>query len=557
MKKSELLSRIDRKLLEALMGFCYRRTATSHEAQELCSDIVYELCRIGNSEGEIGRGAEDEATLYAYIWQVARHVYADHAERRARVHTRTATGDADTILALLSDEDDTAAEKEAAWANEALRGIYRRIADLTAAYRAVMIAYYLDGKSTRQIAGMMSIPEGTVRQRLFAAREKVRKDMTDMETIKEKPTMLKTLQFFQSGSGDPTTGDPRDLLEREISKQIVWLCRNRALSARQIADELNIPMLYIEDELRMLSRGEGSAQYAALRKIEGGRYTANFILLSKEEFANGQAIVREHFPALCNIIADYMTAHKDAYMAFPYLNHRVEWNSVAWQHVHVLASTYGDMVTGWVDTEHLRDIELTRRPFVVVSHEMRDDGESVDWCGWDGIQAENLCGIRSVRVENLYTKNLQAHFHCAHNLSDDGQLQLAMRAIDGLDVATLNGDEREAAARAIEQGYLYREDDTLYTRILVMDGEGRKCVFEADDDIKEAIRPLSKRAAGRMAAWLREVVPTHLLGDYSLLAHEVCAGIFAALLPALMERGVLSLPEGGLGAEGCWMTVDR
>ncbi len=556
MKKTELLSRIDRELLDALMGYCYRRTASSHEAQELCSDIVYELCRIGNSEGEIGADADGDAALYAYIWQVARHVYARFSERRRQSRTRAASGDADVILALLSDEDDTEAAWETERDAEALRNIYHRIADLTAAYRTVMIAYYLDGSSTRAIAEALRISEGTVRQRLFAAREQVRKDMTHMETMKEKPAILKSLTFFQTGSGDPMTGDPRDLLEREFSKQIVFLCRNRELSARQIADELGIPMLYIEDELRILTRGEGSARYAALCKTESGRYTANFILLSAEDFAAGRAIVERHFPALCDIVADYMTAHRDEYMAFPYLNHRVEWNSVAWQHIHVLASTFGNMVTGWADTLYLRDIQVSNRPFVVVSHEQAP-GESRNWCGWDGFAAENICGVRRVQFENLSTRELRAHFWCAHNIGQDVQLQLAIRAVDGLKVAALTDDEREQAARAIEQGYLYREGDTLYTRILVMDEAGRKNVFLADDGIKEAIRPLAKDAAEGMAAWIRRVVPAHLLEDYSLLSHEVCAGIFTTLLPALIERGILTLPEGGVGTGGCWMTVER
>ncbi len=250
-----------------------------------------------------------------------------------------------------------------------------------------------------------------------------------------------------------------------------------------------------------------------------------------------------------------MTTHKDAYMAFPYLNHRIEWNAVAWQHIRVLASAYGELVTEFAKAE-LADVVPSRKPFVVVFHEI-GEGEARDWCGWDGVQAENIWGVRCVSCENLYTRQLRAHFFSDHSIEKDKQLRLALRAIDGLGVAALDEEEREQAARAIEQGYLERERDTLYTRILVMDGEGRRTVFLADDDIKETIRPLARQAAGDMAAWIRKVVPAHLLGDYSLLMYEVCAGIFTSLLPSLVERGILTLPEGGLGAEGCWMTVER
>lgn len=56
--------------------------------------------------------------------------------------------------------------------------------DLYAALRALdeklrlpVVLYYLEGFKTREIAGMLGIPEGTVKTRLRAAREQLRKDL--------------------------------------------------------------------------------------------------------------------------------------------------------------------------------------------------------------------------------------------------------------------------------------------------------------------------------------------------------------------------------------------
>ena len=53
MKKQELLQIIDQELLEKLFGFCYARTSDSQEAQELCSDILFQLIKAANTEGDI------------------------------------------------------------------------------------------------------------------------------------------------------------------------------------------------------------------------------------------------------------------------------------------------------------------------------------------------------------------------------------------------------------------------------------------------------------------------------------------------------------------------
>ena len=466
MKKSELLRYIDQDLLDKLYGFCYHRTPSSHAAEELCSDIVFELVKTANSEGEIGEGE-----VHAFIWRVARHVLADWFDKKSRKDSRTATGDPDAIFALLSDEDDTEERQARERDRETLRRIYRQIANLTAAYRTVMIAYYLDGTSVREIAKRVGATENTVRQRLFAARESLRKEVNTMENTNiQKPITLQHLELSTCGSGDPTSGDPRELIERQLSRHILWLCRKQAMSAREIAEELNVPMIYIEEELKLQVRGVGRTRYGTLRQLENGKYIANIPLLSREEFMEGRKIYEAHYPTLCKAIRDYIRdpAIARQYFNFPYLNHRQDdmLHLIWWQHMPVLAYKLGDMVEELLREKYFADVATSERPFHLFGYEaFADDG---DLCGWDGITAKNVCGYRQVWFENLYTKQLRAHFHCGHDISNDEQLQLAIRAIDGLPVTDLDEDEQEIAARAIKQGYLLREGDTLYTRILVM-----------------------------------------------------------------------------------------
>ena len=75
MKKQELLKIIDQELLEKLFGFCYARTRDSQEAQELCSDILFELIRAAGTEGDI-------ENLYGFLWRVARNVYSDFLNKK-------------------------------------------------------------------------------------------------------------------------------------------------------------------------------------------------------------------------------------------------------------------------------------------------------------------------------------------------------------------------------------------------------------------------------------------------------------------------------------------
>ena len=553
MKKSELLRYIDQDLLDSLYGFCYHRTPSSHAAEELCSDIVYELVKTANTEGEIG---EDE--LHAFIWRVARNAYADWSEKQHRRTARNITEDADTIFALLSDEGDTEEREAAERDREALRLIYRHLANLSHAYRTVMIAYYLDGASVREIARRIGAAENTVRQRLFAARESLRKEVTNMEnTNMNKPIALHHLELFLCGNGDPTTGDPRELLTRQLSRHIFWLCRNRALSAREIAEELNVPMIYIEEELEIQTRGVGKSRFGSLRRLDNGKYISNIPLLSREDVIEGRKIYEAHYPALCQAIRDYIRTPAIAkqYMTFPYLNHAPTLDLIFWQHLPVLAYKLGDMVEELLKEKYFAEVTPAERPFHLFGYEAIE--HDYDFSGWDGIAAKNICGYRKVKFENLYSAQLQPHFHCGHDISNDEQLQLAIRAIDGLAISELDENEQEQAVRAIKQGYLMREGDTLYTKILVMTHEDSERVYLIDHDLRDKIRPIAETVAEQIAAWLRSVVPAHLIGDYLKVSWLASGGVFRAVLTDLCQHALLEIPENGIGAEGCWMTVEK
>ena len=239
MEKHELLKIIDDVLLEKLFGFCYARTSDSYEAKELCSDIVFALIKAANTGGSI----DDE---YAFIWRVARNVYADFCEEQKRKNEALYQGNPDDVLPFIEDGRNAGAHISGGSENDALQNVYRQIAFLSKAYREVMILFYIDGLSTAEIARRQDISETAVRQRLFSARKKVRSEvekMSESKKIINKPTLLDKFDFFIYGTGDPNWGEPISVCERQFSKHVVWLCRKKPMSAAEIADRLNVPTI--------------------------------------------------------------------------------------------------------------------------------------------------------------------------------------------------------------------------------------------------------------------------------------------------------------------------
>ncbi len=541
MKKQDLLKYFDDNLLDKLFGFCYARTNDSYEAEELCSDIIYSLVKTANSDGEI-------ESVYPFIWRVARNVYADFSNNRRKRAETIYEGDSEEILLGVAEEDtsdDTA---------ELLTSVYRRIAFLTKAYREVMIMFYIDGLSTAQIAKAQGTSEGAVRQRLFSARQKIKSEVEKMAETYNKPVALDKINFVIWGAGSPAWGDPRNVCTRMFSNHIVWLCHKKPMSASEIAEELNVPTIYVEEELEILRKGE-NGKYGFLRRLENGKYALNFILLDKDVFEKANAIYTEQLPKICEIISNYIEEHKAEYLAFPYLNKKVDMNLILWQQVFCIADAFSHCVECALKKNHFADVEKTDRPFSVFGYV--DNGKYYGG-GWDGVDAQNVCGFSNVHLDNIYIARIKKHFSCGLNVSNEPKIQLALRAIEGLDISSLSETEKEHAAKAIECGYLYRDGNMLYTKILVNALSDRDRLFDISNALQNGYFDADAEiVAAKVAELIKKSVPDYLLGEWRLANNLANLPILDSVVECLIEKGVLTPPEDGIGAEGCWMSVEK
>ncbi len=541
MKKQELLKLIDNELLEKLYGFCYARTADSQEGQELCSEILLALVKAAGTQGDLDRP-------YPFIWRVARNVYADFAKKR-RQHSETFyQGDPEEILPLVpapEAEDDC---------TELLNAVYHRIAFLTRAYREAMIWFYLDGMTTAEIAKRQNASETAVRQRLFSARKKVRNEVKELSETTNKPVALDNIEFYMWGCGDPTGNNPWKTCTRQFSRHILWLCHRKSQTASEIAAQLDVPTLYVEEEIEILTRGL-NGEYGLLRRMDNGRFALNFILFDRDTTEKAQNIYMEYLPAISDILASFLEANREEYLAFPYLNRKVDLNLILWQQIHRIADAFSNTVERVLSEEYFPQMESPIRPFSVYAHVANG---KLYRNGWDGVVGSNVCGYSSIHLDNIYTAHIMAHFDCGLNLSINLPVQLALRAIHGLAVSTLSEKEKEAAARAVEEGYLYREGDMLYTKILVNDMKDRDRLFAITNRLSEGYFEEPARViAGKLSELFRKEVPEHLLAEWRFANDLSSLPLMETLTEFLIEKGLLTPPADGIGAEGCWMSVAK
>lgn len=366
------------------------------------------------------------------------------------------------------------------------------------------------------------------------------------------PAVLDNIELIIWGYGDTSWGDPRDVCTRILSRHIVWLCRQNPMTAKQIAAQLNVPTIYIEEELTILTRG-ANGKYGLLRRLDDGSYIINFILLDKKAVEKAQYIYITQLLELCDAIEKFILDNKQRFLSFPYLNHKPDWNQILWQQISAMSRKFSQKVAQILEKKYFSGITPVERPFSVYGYEYNETDYG---CGLDSIHASSVCGYDEVHIANIYLKHIKAHFMCGHNIAHDPLILLALRAIDGISFRDLSEEEQKHANEALTCGYLYREGDTLYTKILVSNISDEERLYEITDELAERhFAAPADRIAADIARLIYEKVPEHLLGEWKFANILANHPILESLVDALIDKGILTAPENGIGAEGCWMSV--
>ena len=154
-----LLKEFAENYMERLFYFCLKKTGNQIEAEDLAQDIALQIITALN-RGTI------PMSFSAWVWQIARNRYCVWAKNK---HDRneSVTG-ADIGDYEIEDESENVVGEIIH--SEQMALLRRELAFIKSDYRNIVVAYYIENKSVREIAALLSLSESAVKQRLHRAR---------------------------------------------------------------------------------------------------------------------------------------------------------------------------------------------------------------------------------------------------------------------------------------------------------------------------------------------------------------------------------------------------
>lgn len=547
MKTNETLKLLDNKdFLDTIYHFSYHRCNTSFEAEDLCSDIVLAVISAMHKQERI-------ENFYAFVWTIARRVYADYCEKRNAERQVFSIENSDLMLASKENQIEEFVEEAAE--QEQISRIFKEIAFLSKAYREVMVMFYIDELKVKEIAVRLNINETTVKQRLFSARNSVRKEV---ETMSERTYVLKPVKLAISGTGNPCGNDPRSKIERMFSQNLIYLCKDKPKSAKELSEELCVPMPYIEEELEIQCRGE-NGKYGMLRKLENGKYAINIHLVDYDEYNQANKIYEKHLPEFCEVIKNTLKYNEEKILSFPYLSKQKDLRFIMWSLISRTVWDFEEKINKVLAEKYFSDIVPVNRTFSCVAVAYTDEQyPEFDFYGSDGIDATSISGYKSVFISNIYGKRIDKHFHCGHNLSHDPKLLMVLRAIGGISIDELSENEKEIVAKALECGYLRKNGNIVEPKIIVIDRKNDMDFYNLSFDFNNNMGTVIEQIADELSVFMRTHIPEHLMNEYQIYTGLIAGiRILAKIIEECINEDLLVAPENKIGAEGVLMIVEK
>ena len=534
--RDRLVNEFAENYMEKLFYFYLKKAGSHTEAEDLTQDIALQIITALN-KGTI------PTSFSAWIWQIARNrysVWAKEKHNRNKSVTGSDIGDYE-----IEDESENILDEMIHTEQMAL--LRRELAFIKSDYRNIVVAYYIENKTVREIAESLSLPTSTVKSRLFRARQILKEGMDMAREFGKLSYDPENIAFWVNGLPG-ANGEPGIYVSRSLNKNIMLAAYRTPATAEELAMEVGVALPYMEEELSTLVD-------ATLMKKNGNKYETNIFIVSAEAQEKICAHVRGIAPELTKAIIDTM-------------EYNIEWSNENAPEWHEGYQSYEDMKWALLMIEADNVSFDTLKPFNKNAkdvpnigpwgHTIRPNGGEWDLLGMeihhgDEPKHVGLSGCVSCPNEKDLPEIMFRQFrfkYCGiENRTPpvltyaDGQAMVAVAEGKSADI------DKSILNRLESYGYIKKTDDGYIPAIMVMrKNKSSKMPKEIREQF-EALRHKATEIATRHYLFCREQIykeiPEFLKEDEFQIDHA-CVNIFSmrgAVLEEAIRQGYLTFDK--------------
>jgi len=224
-------------------------------------------------------------------------LYHKHNDNLRKKYRAPVTVCLDESIEVAEEQDDEYFTSE-----EASR-IRKELNHLSFITREVLIRFYFGNQSVSDIAEGLGIPEGTVKSRLSAGRNQMKKGL---ETVETRENYLPGRLNLSFGGSDGLKGEPISLVEGDlIAQNLLILAYDKPITISDLSKAIGIPATYIEPIVKKLIDGELMVQ------MDSGKVYSDFIISKAQDilknFESQKNFAHKQFDTVWSIVEKMST----------------------------------------------------------------------------------------------------------------------------------------------------------------------------------------------------------------------------------------------------------
>lgn len=493
---------ITNELIEATYLFCVKRISDTEAAKDLSQDILYEALRVVASDKEF-------VSFYSWYWKMARNKYADYisSKQNSTLPIEMAGGMAaehpQPIENLIATED--------------ISQLNFALSRLASIYREIIIRFYLKEQTVRQIANELCIPEGTVKRRLFDAKKDLKERFNNMNNIGKTAYAPADVSWF---CGFSAMNAIFVMDSSKICPQVMVICRSEAKTVNEIADEMGVAPLYLEDMIeKMISAN-------LLVSPAKGKYIANHCIFPREKYVEADVYACDifHDEGYAEKIIDILLSLKDKITALDFYGNDFDYGYLMWILYVIAGDFFGSHGRDhYIGKYSIKD-EAERKYRLTMQYTLPD--ETFDSSMLSRLRAVSWSNLHQDFTTSEYGKLEFVNDFETEPFPDDNDDETDWRRgrdkwIDGNNIALLvalsedpdkklSVHEEAMAADFLKKGLLKKENGRLIVQLPIF---RREIYNEIRNLVSAEIKPLAEEFADKAGAVVEKILLPYVRKD--------------------------------------------
>ncbi len=518
MTKEEQLRKLTDKYLPAFLGFAVNKIGVVSESEELAQEIAFQ-CVIAINRGNIRENFD------SYIWSVAHNTFKRWCGRNKLI---TLNDETDTFSNIISSEIPAI---DRIVSDEETNAIRLCLSKLAGDYRKVIVCFYFDELSIREIGQRLALSEGMVKFYLRAGKMKL-KEVFSMSQIGEKSINPSEFSIYKSGI-DFSKVNVWEVFKRKLPCQIAIICHDKARTISEISLETGTPAVYIEDEVKLL------CDAGVIVNPAKDKYRTNFHILQK----NVANQVKEQFMSLYKTYSPYVLMVYRKYL--PHLKKcdvfKYDVNDNQWAWFFAQNVSEFDYEGHGLSANDYPQILSCGSKAIIFAEETKGS----PWAMGQTPTFLDKCTVHPCDVVVF------GEYHRQKELRDKQKSQALYDAYCG----NIKNEDKELYAELIEQGYVIVRDRKPYCNVAVSTAKSRKLFDEINEYLSDVLKSLCETIRENISRIVKTTIPDQLRA-YTKGYTETWISFYAGvcLFESLYNTGMITIPEkNDMTPVACWI----